>query len=536
MRDLAHRPLACLTAAFAGGIALTSALGAWGLALVASVAAAGAAVCGFRRRGSLGGWAVLGAFAGLGGITFLVAQVPWETDVSRLPQGGQTIFGTVASPPRRAGEWQVFVLSAEGHQHAGQQEPVSGRLQVMLRSSRRVQRGDRWRLTGKLRPLRQAANPGQRSEAARLASLGVSGVLVVGSEELGEARGRGALGVIAGHAYRAQTSALACLERFVAGTYGELMAGVAASVVFGLHAAPPPKEITEVFRRAGTLHLLVVSGAMVSMVFAIVFLPGIVGLGWRRWEEERRSAWPLTGRGRVRLRPGACAAVVGMVIVTYYAVLTEGGQAVVRAAVMGVLIGLALLLRRVPAVARAHGLNVDHYTLLAIAALGILTLQPGSLFQPGFQLSFAAVLAILYLVPKLVWTLPWLPRWIAYLVAGTVAAQLGTFPLLVWHYGQAPVAGLGANLLAVPLASVVLVGAMATCAAGAVAPWAATAAGWITGLAARGLVWVSSVFAGLPGAAVEVRVGLTGVLLWYLALVLAGWGLGRLHPKVHSGS
>ncbi len=529
MEDLTERLLVCAALAFAAGVALAARYGGMGVWVAGMGAAGVAGVWLWRREGIWGGTCMLAACAAAGGGVLLLAGVRPAGDVSALPEGGQTLVGTVAGAPRYAdGVWR-FVLESESHEAGVRSEPVGGRVYVRLRSSKPVERGQRWRLTGELRAPRGARNPGGRSEAARLSSLGVTAVLTVGTEELAELVGPGKMGLVAGHAFGAQRRALALLERYVSGPYRELAAGVAGSVIFGVHAAPPPREISELFRRAGTIHLLVVSGAMVSMVFGMVFLPGVLGAGWRRMWTERQFGWPVSGRGRIRLYPGPLAAVVGMVVVTYYAVLTEGGQAVARAAIMGVFVGLAIALRRVPAVAREHGLNVDHYTLLSAAALGILTIRPASLFQPGFQLSFAAVWAIIYLTPKAAPFVRWLPRWLGWPAVATVAAQLATFPILVWHYGQAPIAGFGANLLAVPLAAVVLVAGMVTCGLGFVLPWLAPAAGWVTGVAARWMVWVSGAFGSLPGATVEVgRPGVGAIVAWYGGMVAAGWVLKKV--------
>ncbi len=532
MRDLSERPVACVAVALGAGIGLAAALGdAW--ALPAAALAALALVLGaVRRQGSLVGWALVVGAAACGAALLSAREVKSGTDVSRLAEGGQTIIGTVAGAAGRSRGVSRFVLAPERHEQGASGEPVTGRVYVRLRSSQPVDRGQRWRLTGKLRPLREATNPGQRSEAQRLASLGVSSVLTVGSDELAELVGPGDLGPIASHAYAAQRRALDLLERYITGPYREQTAAVAASVIFGVHSAPPPRGITEAFRRAGTIHLLVVSGAIVSMVFGLVLLPGALGAGWRRLRVERQHAWPLAYRGRIRFWPGLWAAVIAMLVVTYYAVLTEGGQAVARAAVMGVLAGLAIALRRVPAVAREHGLNVDHYTLLAAAALAILVITPEALFQPGFQLSFAAVLAILYLTPKAMWLVRWLPKWLGYTVVGTFAAQLATFPILAYHYGQAPIAGFGANLLAIPLAAVVLIGGMSTCALGVCLPFLAPAAGWVTAHATRGMIWTSAFFASLPHATVDVSppTGLH-IALWYAALAGLGIVLSRARKE-----
>jgi competence protein ComEC len=535
MRDLLSRPLLCIAIAFAAGIGAEAVLArsALWLALTAT-GASGLLWAGTRRRWAGGAMAL--AAAVLAGVAAAQAgaTVP-AADVSKLPRGGQTLVGTVANAPSyRDGTWR-FVFAAEGHERGRRVEPVAGSAFARLVSSTPVRRGERWRLTGRLRPLRTAANPGGRSEADRLSSLGVSSVMTVGSAQMAERVGDGQLGAIASHAFGAQQVALKALERNVRGPYRETTALVASSVIFGVHATPPPSEITAAFRRAGTIHLLVVSGAMVSMVFGMVFLPGALGAGWRRVAVERQSGRPVDYRGRVRLYPGLWAAVIAMVVVSYYAVLTEGGQAVVRAAVVGVMAAVALVLRRVPSVAREHGLNVDRFTLLGAAALAVLIVSPKALFQAGFQLSFAAVAAILYLTPKAMPFLGWLPRWVGYTIAGTLAAQLATFPILVWHFGQAPIAGFGANLLAIPLASVVLVSGMATCGLAAVAPWAAPAAGWVVGVSTRWLVWVSSAFASLPWGSVEVaRPSIVFVIVWYVGLVALGGALSRSGESARS--
>lgn len=528
MQDLTDRPLVCVTLALASGIALAAAWGRPALAGLAACAAGALALWALRRGPACAGLAALAVAAAIGGVLWEAGQVRPAHHVNRLRSGGHTLVGTVASAPRHQDGWWRFVLDCEAHVGGPRASPVSGAVYVRLRSSQPLARGERWRLTGRLRALRGPRNPGDRSEAQRLAPLGVDAVLTVGAQELAQRVGAGHLSAISAHAYTAQRRALALLERHVQGPYPELSAQVAASVIFGVHAAPPAPEVTEAFRRAGTIHLLVVSGAMVSLVFGFVFLPGLLGASWRRLRVERQADWPVTGRGRVRHWPGVTAAAVGGLVVVYYALLTEGGLAVARAAAMGIFLALSYLLRRTPVVARHHGLNVDPYTLLAAAALFILAGQPAALSQAGFQLSFAAVWAILFLTPKLARALPTVPSWLTGSVGGTLAAQLASFPLLAWHYGQAPVGGLGANLLAVPLAAVVLAGGMATCLLGLVAPWLAAATGWVTGWAARWMVWVSAAAAALPGACWEVaRPGWAAIIGWYAGLAFFGWLLSK---------
>jgi competence protein ComEC len=527
LSDLAARPLLCLTLAFAAGIALAA---AWGIPAVVILAASAAFLNLLRRRPrDFAATALLGLSLVAGACVLSAHRARPADDISRLPEGGQTIVGAVASAPRFSyGAWH-FLLRAT-HHLAGPDSPqdVQGAVYVHFHSNRPIHRGERWRLTGRLRHTSGPRNPGGKSPTAWISATGATSALTVGSPDLAEFAGDGDLGPLARNAYRQQRAALAALRRYVGGPYGDVTAAVAASVVFGVRAASPPPEIVEVFRRSGTIHLLVVSGAMVSTLFGLIFLPSVVAGRWREMAGGAPGGARTGEKGRVRWRPGVCAAVIAVLVATYYAVLTEGGQAVARAAITGGFVGLAMVLRRVPRVAREHGLNVDYYTLLAAAGLAILVVQPEALFRAGFQLSFAAVWAILFLTARGMWAFGWLPRWLAFIVVGTVAAQLATFPILVWHYGQAPVAGLAANLLAIPLAGVVLVGGMATCALGVAAPWAAPAAGWVTGVATRGMVWVSSAFGMPPWASVEVqRPPVWLVVVWYAGLVALGWWLGK---------
>jgi competence protein ComEC len=528
MRDLTDRPLVCLALSFTAGIALGA---RWGIAtcwVLTTLSVIGVLMWALLRSSALVGLSLVFLSMGSGVLLLHLSERQNASDVSRLSAGGQTLVGTVANAPAYFdGNWR-FVLSVEAHEHAGKSESVAGRVFVRMRSSFPIKRGEEWRLTGKLRPLRRVGNPGQRTEADRLASLGVTAVLR-SDEGMAEKLGDGKLSWLARHAFRAQQAALTALARKVGAPYPETTANVAASVIFGVHATPPPAAISEAFRRAGTIHLLVVSGAMISMVFGLVFLPGLIGASWRRTSLERQFGWPTRYRGKVTFRPGLWAALIAIAAVTYYALLTEGGQAVVRAAVMGIFTAFALVLRRMPAFSREHGLNSDPLTLLAAAAMVVLVGSPNTLFQPGFQLSFTAVAAIIYLTPRMHWLLNFLPKWLGYALLGAVIAQIALLPILAWHFGQIPLVGFLSNLLAIPLASVTLVAGMATCGLAVIVPWAAPLAGWVTGWSTRWLIWVSSAFASLPYASISIiRPPVVLIVLWYLSLLILGSWLGQI--------
>ncbi len=198
-------------------------------------------------------------------------------------------------------------------------------------------------------------------------------------------------------------------------------------------------SVRESFSRAGTAHLLAVSGLHVGWVFAV----GRFGVAWLvRW---------TPGLALLR-RARAISMVAGAGLALCYALLTGPGIPAVRAAAMACAGTLAVL----------GGRPKASWNALALAALVVIAVEPGSLFDPALQLSFAAVSGIIL----------WSCRGTsAPLVHCTLAASLATAPLVVQLGAPLPVAGLLANLILVPLFGALLVPlALAAAVVGTLAP------------------------------------------------------------------
>lgn len=105
---------------------------------------------------------------------------------------------------------------------------------------------------------------------------------------------------------------------------------------------------------------------------------------------------------------------------------------------------------------------------LAFAAIVMLAANPLNLYDIGFQLSFMAVLAILTVGPLLYAFLPaglllrhcWL-RWIAGLTVVSLSAQIGTAPLVAYHFGHLPVYFLLTNFIVIPCATFIIYASIA---------------------------------------------------------------------------
>ncbi len=245
-----------------------------------------------------------------------------------------------------------------------------------------------------------------------------------------------------------------------------------------------PRDIDDAFRRAGVYHVLAVSGFNVGILAA--------------------SVWAVC---RLLRLPHRASAVTAIIVVIGFALVVGPEPSVLRAVVMAVLVLVASLLDRDASVTNS----------LALAALAILAVRPSDLFDPGFQLSFAATLGIV-IAP--------LPRGIIVgALAVSVAAQLAVLPISLTHFNQLSTIGVVANLGVVPLAGVATVGGLVAVGLSFVSETIAAVAFdaiWPVLLALRGIVALA---AKMPGAVLHLPApgwlavacyvgGLASLLVW----------------------
>jgi competence protein ComEC len=245
-------------------------------------------------------------------------------------------------------------------------------------------------------------------------------------------------------------------------------AALARGMVLGQDAALPD-DLRQDFRVTGLAHLVAASGANVLLLAALVLAIGtLLGLG-------------LTARLSLAL-----------LLVALYVPLAGAGPSIQRAGAMGAA-GLAAALAGRP--------TSRWYALLLAAAL-TLGFNPRAADDVGWQLSFAAVLAMLALVPGLSTALRRrrLPRGIAEALAVTAAATLGTAPLIALHFERLSLVSLPVNLLAAPaVAPVMWLGTIAG-ALGQAVPDLAVPVVRLASLPLGYLTWLADRGAALPFA------------------------------------
>lgn len=250
-------------------------------------------------------------------------------------------------------------------------------------------------------------------------------------------------------------------------------------------------DMLSAYSKAGVIHIMSVSGLHVGVIYLMIsFILGLIG-----WLKKR--PW--------------IKVIFVLSLIWFYAIITGLSASVLRSAIMISFIVAGEALRR----------KINPFNSLAAAAFFLLLIQPNSIGEAGFQLSFTAVAGI-FMFYRPLYNVAYFKRKIFdktwQLVCVSLAAQIATLPLILYHFGQFPVYFLLANLIIVPLSGFILYAAMALLLLSGV-PGVSETASWITFWMAKIMNELAKFFEQLPGAAIEdIHLGFMASIM--LALVI----------------
>lgn len=268
------------------------------------------------------------------------------------------------------------------------------------------------------------------------------------------------------------------------------------------------KDIKNAYAETGTMHILAVSGLHVGIIYAILLFP-LKGI---KLKSNQRKIY-LT-------------AVI--LLIWTYAVLTGFSPSVVRAATMFSLFTAGQMRKRKP----------SSFNILAFSALVMISMDPGVIYEVGFQLSYIAVAGILLIQPLVAGF--WLPsnRFLEYiwqLTAVSIAAQLATFPLSVYYFHIFPTYFLLANLIIIPLSFLVMSVGIPFLALSWI-PLVGDGLGWIVSWIIWLQNWITLAIQLFPGGNLErLTISISGMFLVWASLVCwANWELGDRKRLIYS--
>lgn len=236
------------------------------------------------------------------------------------------------------------------------------------------------------------------------------------------------------------------IKRYIPGT---IEAGLAEAMLIG-YKDDLDKRLVQSYSDTGAVHIIAISGLHLGLIYWLLNL----------------LCKPLANRKTGRsLQPVLVIAALWL-----FSFLAGGSPSVMRSAVMFTCLVIGTHMNRKTSV----------YNSLAASAFLLLCFNPFWLWDAGFQLSYAAVLSLaifykpiynLLFFPNKLFDLLWKP------VCVTLAAQILTVPVSVYHFHQFPNLFLFTNLVAVPLSGLIIFGEIILCIA-CIAPVIATGIGY----------------------------------------------------------
>lgn len=355
------------------------------------------------------------------------AEFP-SNHVSRFAAAGEimTVTGVIVSEPDIRPNKTYLTVEIDSLQYGNRAIDACGKLRLQIQSPTAVfGYRDRIRFTGYVNEPLAGRNPGAFDYRRYLAIRQISATVTLSDAAKVTILQSGATEpfvraiVTPVRSYISET-----FERFLPLDRAAVMKGFLIGDVRYI-----PREVYQRFKDTGTLHVLAASGANVGYVIATLLL----GIRLFRLPRDYRNVLLIAG-------------------VVVFSFLAYNQPSVVRAAVMAIVALLGLSLHR----------DINWLNTISIAALVILLFRPLYLYDLGFQLSFGAAFSLILFMPVCE---RWLPqpkgfarktaRYFLMILYGSIIAQLGVTPILIYNFHSVPLVSFLANLLIVPLVGVV---------------------------------------------------------------------------------
>ena len=442
--------------------------------------------------------------AGACALAMLLGALRYQADLPNLDDpavvahyndsGWVTLEGVVQGYPDGRDTWTDFKLRVESLDREDEVHPVSGTVLVRAPRFPEVRYGDRLRVAGLLQTPRDLEGFSYRAYLARQGMYSIINRPPI--ETIASGEGNPFWNAIFAIKDRARDT----IARQISDPEASLLQGILLGIRSGI-----PTELYDDYNTTGTSHIIVISGSNITFVATLFALTFGQLLG------KRRAYWlTLTG-------------------IILYVLLVGTDAAVVRAGLMGGLFVTAIYLGR----------RSTAYVSLFASALALTLINPQALWDVGFQLSFAATLGLILFAPALERLFeqglariasPHRARhgirFLNQALILTLAAQILTIPLVVYHFERLSLVAPLANLLILPVqAPIMSLGG------------AATVLGFVPFLEplARAIAWVPWLclactnavvrwLANWPFASIEIRRSDAGWLaIAYIALVVALW-------------
>ena len=438
---LFNRPLVPCLVLFAGGILTASSIfsagHAFGLPILLTISLCLLAALFYSGRSRA--YLLLAVFFLTGALLTSEKRLPSQLRSLAIDHQEVIIEGVVLEPPKQLSPEMVRMeVSARDLVRGNKMFPINENILVTVyRNAIPLRPGEKIRFPTRLRPFKNFRNPGHYDYEKAMTYKGFACAAAVSDGRRIVHMGPAILPFWRGWVERLQ----APVRSFFEASLDHQDAALFRALILGERQGIDP-SLRETFNRSGLGHLLAVSGLHIGLVAWAAFFLFKLGL-------SRSYRLLLTTDIRKWCAFFACFPVIGY---TFLAGCQVSAQ---RAMIMVLAYLVSLIL----------GKEKEAWSTLALAGLVILFLDPGAIFTPSFQLSFLAVIGILWLTPPILNKLGYekhaspnknpLPRsvltYFMGLAAVSVSALYFLLPITAFYFHRIPLVSIPANLTTIPV-------------------------------------------------------------------------------------
>jgi len=365
---------------------------------------------------------------------------------SKKPAG--YLLVKINNEPKLTGDLLRFTATVEANVLNGKRTTANGNLLITIKdsSAKNLYYGDELLIPSTYHPIDPPFNPAEFNYKKYLAKQNIHYQAFLYAHQF-QVLNRNTGNAIIGYSLRLRQR---LVEKFKQNMHNPEAIAVASTLILG-YKADLSNDVLQAYSKTGTIHVLSVSGAHVAILFIMLsFLLSFL--------DRFRYGKPIK-------------AVLIILLIWYYALLTGFSPAVCRAAVM---ISMVII-------GKTYSRHINTLNILAISAFFLLLYDPLFITDVGFQLSYLAVFGLIVLQPVVYNWVDIKNKWadkLWALCSVSIAAQVITFPLSAFYFHQFPVYFLISNLFIIIPSAIIMYAGIAYLLFSDI-PFVSTALGWV---------------------------------------------------------
>lgn len=431
------------------------------------------------------------AFLAFGGVSFCNAEKTYSKTFDEFCDKQVTIEGYVDSEIERSDGKIKFYIKTNKITYGQKGKKVIGKLLVSISKSNKYLEGNtklNYRskvcFEGNIDKPKPATNPGGFDYKRYLASIGVSGTVYLSSNSDINFIGTKGGGWLHKLGFAIKKFVLNIVEYCLDKNQAGLLSGMIIGYKDGLD-----ENAYNAFSKAGLTHIMVASGMNVAFIIL-----------------------PLTYIFKKLRINNLVSSILTIAVLILFVFIAGFSASVVRAVIMGIIILLGKIFMR----------DTEIYTSISVAAIILLIINPFTLFDIGFQLSFGATISLVMFYKKIKEFIDriHLPNFISDTLAATIAAQIGVVPITLYYFNNFSTISILSNLLVVPMVQIITIIGFIMVFAGIININLAVLIGYINNTFLSFVLFVTEFTSKLPYASLKLPTPpLWLMVLYYLAVL-----------------